>query len=421
MRRMWQTMFGVGLAVLACRAWTADTAIAPDRMLLVNGQRTFVIGLYENPGDDAVLDEVAHAGFNLVQASAKTASLDRLYSRGLYGWVNIGTRTEIGDNREEGKKALEETVSACGAHPALLVWEIADESLWSCMLNAWRQPGSWTERAQIYYKNAAAESARMAAGNAVMKELDTHHPIWENYAAGNAHEQVAAYAQGADIIGADIYPLMPYPTHPVDISRCGLGYVGTCTMKMQRAAPEKPVWMVLQGMSWGDVSDNLFPSQPMAGQRPDYAESRFMAYDAIVRGARGILYWGTAVIPKDCTLWKDLMKVAQELAGHKALLSAPDASLAPTVDTRLYGFLPWDVPGSPIGVQVLGKVVDGQTWWIVVNELFTGFSYTLNGLDSLNGTAYTDTATGQSATVEHGTLSLSIPRYGVHVLKPGGA
>ncbi len=418
----------VGLAMVLpvwC-AMAAEVSIAPDRMLVVDGQRTFMIGLYENPGDDAVLDEVARSGFNLVHASADNAALDRLRSRRLYGWVNIGGRTEIGDNRAEGEQALKDVVAKCGSHPGFLVWELADEALWTVFLNACRQPGSWLERAQIFHKNADEQSARMAAGYKVMKEIDPHHPVWENYAAGNAHEQVAAYARGADIIGADIYPLMPYPTHPVDISRYGLGFVGICTMKMQQAAPEKPVWMVLQGMSWGDTND-LFTHKPEPAQYPTFDESRFMAYDAVVRGARAVLYWGTALIQKDAQIWKDVMKVARELADNQTMLSAPDSPLASAIEMRLFGFLPWSVSGadalrsaSPLGVQALGKVVDGVTWWIVVNELFFGFSYTLNGLDTLNGTTYIDSTTGQTATVCDGALSLSIPRYGVHVLKPKG-
>ncbi|MCX5757774.1 MAG: hypothetical protein NTU83_04580, partial [Candidatus Hydrogenedentes bacterium] len=332
--------------------------------------------------------------------------------------------TEIGDNRAEGEQALKDVVAKCGAHPGFLVWEITDESLWTCFLNAMRGSGTLVEKANAFHASAAAQAARMALGYKFMKDIDPHHPIWENYSAGGAHEQVAAHAGGADIIGADIYPLMPYPTHPVDISRDGLGFVGICAMKMQQAAPEKPVWMVLQGMSWGDTND-LFTHKPEPAQYPTFDESRFMAYDAIVRGARGVLYWGTHTIPKDTQFWKDIMKVARELADRQTVLNAPDSPVTPDVDMRLFGFLPWSVsgagtlrPGSPLGVKALGKVVDGATWWIVVNELFFGFSYTLSGLDALNGTTYVEATTGQTATVRNGALSLNIPKYGVHILKP---
>ena len=50
-----------------------------------------------------------------------------------------------------------------------------------------------------------------------------------------------------------------------------------------------------------------------------------MAYDAIVHGARGILYWGTAYTKRDGTLWGDLLKLVRELADLQRVLSAPDA------------------------------------------------------------------------------------------------
>lgn len=268
--------FVAAVVIPACYAMAVEVSIAPDRMLVVDGQRTFIIGMYENPKEDSVLDEVAQAGFNLIHASGDAASLDRLQSRGIYAWVNIGGQTEIGENRAEGEKVLKETVEKCGSHPNLLVWELADESLWSCYLNAYHSQSTLVDMANVYHKSASEQAARMATGYKVMKELDPHHPIWENYAAGNSHEQVVAHAQGADIIGADIYPVMPYPTHPFDVSRLGLAYVGMTTMKMQNAAPEKPIWMVLQGMSWADTGD-LFGRRPEPGQYPVFDETRFMA------------------------------------------------------------------------------------------------------------------------------------------------
>ena len=57
-------LFGITLPVFA-----AEVSFDSDRMLLVDNERTFVIGLYENPVDDNALREVADSGFNLVQAS----------------------------------------------------------------------------------------------------------------------------------------------------------------------------------------------------------------------------------------------------------------------------------------------------------------------------------------------------------------
>jgi hypothetical protein len=385
-------------------------------MLVVDGQRTFVIGLYENPAEDAVLDEVARAGFNLVRASEDLSVLDRLHSRGLFAWINTGGRIELNDNPEERKGQLEDLVTRWGSHPALLVWEVPDEALWNCMLSALQRPGPLLERVRIFNDKAAALSAGMLAGYKVLKQLDPNHPVWMNHAAGNSVQHLAAFGQAADIIGCDIYPLMPYPTHPLDISRSTLAFVGLCTARMGVTAPGKPVWMVLQGMSWGDFN-GIFTRKPVPGQRPTFEESRFMAYDAIVRGSRGVLSWGTHYVEKDSPFWKDLMKLARELADRQPLLTAPDAPISPKVDGRVFGFFPLNAK-SLMGVQALGKVVDGQVWWIVVNEFPASVSYTLSGLEELEGLAYTETTTGRSVAIKGGVLAGAIPRYGVHVLRP---
>lgn len=384
-------------------------------MLVADGRRIFVIGLYENPEEDAVLDEVARAGFNLVRASGERAVLDRLHARNLYAWINTGGCIEMHDTTEEAEKPLREMAAAWASHPALLVWEVPDEALWICMLDAFKTPGTLLEKIALFEKNAPPLSERMNAGYTLLKQLDPHHPVWMNHAAGNSHEHLAMFARGADIVGCDIYPVMPYPTRYFDISRSALASVGVCTTRMQSTAPDKPVWMVLQGTGWGDF-EGIFALQLRSGQQPSLEESRFMAYDAIVRGARGVLYWGTHYIAKDSPLWKDLMSVARELADRQTLLTAPDAAQAPEIDTQLLGFLPFRTTNAPIGVRVLGKEINGQTWWIVANEFFFPIQYTLRNLEALEGVTYR--TAGGPTTVTAGALSGSLPRYGIDILWP---
>ena len=40
-----------------------------ERMLTVNGQPRFILGLYENPKEDELLKDAVAAGFNLIQCS----------------------------------------------------------------------------------------------------------------------------------------------------------------------------------------------------------------------------------------------------------------------------------------------------------------------------------------------------------------
>lgn len=411
MNRHGMILLAILAVVISVFASAGRVTIAPDRMLEVDGKRIFPIGLYENPKDDAVLDEVARSGFNLVHSSSAKEELDRLYSRGLYAWVNVGGSIDLGPDGKGSDEGLRNLAAACAQHPALLVWEVPDEALWNCWLQAYAGSEPLLERVSKFQDLVKARSAGFVAGYKAMKQIDPDHPIWANHAALNTIEDLAAFNAGADICGADEYPVLPHPTKPFDVSRLLLGLTGTITERMQAAAPGKPIWMVLQGVGWCDF-DGLFGKKDPNGQKPTFEESRFMAYDVIARGARAILYWGTSYIEKDSQLWKDLMRLARELADSQALLSAPDTAIPAKVGASIFLF---SVDGQ---VQVLGKDLNGETWWIVANELPIELSYTIDGLQSLDGKVYVDPAVGCEATVSGGRLALPIKPYGVHILRP---
>lgn len=405
------------LILLNGKIYAADVSINPDRVLEINGTHTFVLGLYENPAEDALLEEIAGAGFNLVRAPGDVEALDRLHRHNLYAWINLGGLMEQDKDGGERETQLRENVARCASHPAMAVWEGPDEALWMCAVNALRSGNSTKEIADLFSRNADALQERLKNGYEKLRQIDPAHPVWLNHAAGNSQEDLAELGQAADIVGADIYPVMPYPTQPWDISRLGLGWVGMCTDKMQRTAPGKPVWMVLQGMSWGDLTNDLFTLKDQPGQYPSYEESRFMAWDAIARGARGILYWGTNYHPRDSECWRGIIRVVRDLADNQPLLTAPDAPAPSVVETRIWGLLPFNAGGG-LGVQALGKAVDGQQVWIVANEHIFPVTYTIRGLDIPDGVKYADAHTGTEATVRKGALTCAIPACGIHILRP---
>lgn len=468
--RMEKVFVGMMLAGIAAMwAQAANFTIAADRMAEVDGKRVFILGLYENPKDDAVLRQAAEAGFNLVYAGADTAALDRLEANGVWAWINTGANIDWSEDRENRKQALEAMARDYGKHPALLVWEVPDEALWNCWYGAqgWRQG---QERAQqkaliegladkdlaaqlreqlakigtLYQEGryadgeqladdlwiklgktqpkpgyglgtaperAAAMSGGMMQGYAALRKLDPAHPVWMNHAPRNQVAQLAAFNQAADIAGCDIYPV---PFNPKvghsDLTEKTVAAAGAYTTRMQEAAPGKPVWMVLQGFGWGDIQPERSEADRKELRRPTLAETRFMAYDSIVRGARGILYWGTAYIEKDSALWKDLLTLAGELRDLQPVLSSPDAVLPLTITlAETFG----SVDRS---VQVLAKNVAGKTWFIAVNEWESGLTYTVHGLESLENKTFGVLQADTRAAVERGALQLSIPGRSVQVL-----
>lgn len=57
--------------------------------------------------------------------------------------------------------------------------------------------------------------------------------------------------------------------------------------------------------------------------RPDWKQTRFMAYDAILRGARGLAWWGNHYMPYNAELWRDVKRVVGELAVLGDAVMAP--------------------------------------------------------------------------------------------------
>ena len=463
------------LALLGCvcvggAALAASVKIEPDRVISVDGKRTFLLGLYENPKEDAVLKQVAGAGFTLVFVSGDVTGLDRLQQFGLHGWVNTGGNIELGETGGGQDEGLRKMAATYAAHPAFLAWEVPDEALWNCwwLANGWRtdeEPRLQREKinaltdtalaeqlrarraeAELYYRRAEFEAAEqiaddiwrklgaepphpelnisnayarsvklgdaMRAGYARLKELDPRHPVWMNHAPRNSPADLTRFAMAADIVGCDIYPVPEFQTGHTDLMDHSLASTGAYTRIHQEAAPGKPVWMVLQGFGWADLEKNPTEESKKKNRRPTFSESRFMAYDTIVNGARGILYWGTAYIEKDSALWADLLKLVRELADLQPVLSAPDLPQQPSID------LAPSCGSGQYGIRVLAKQPENAPpYYLVVNESQSPLAYTLSNVAAADGALYGDAEDGRVVEVKDGKLAHTIPAHGVQILQ----
>jgi len=144
------------------------------------------------------------------------------------------------------------------------------------------------------------------------------------------------YRPAFDVTGADIYPVSYPPGTHAATDNHDISVVGDITKKMRSAAGGKPVWMTLQ-IAWSGVAPTT--SNPSRVPRfPTLLEERFMTYQAIVNGARGITYFGGHLTqvgtPDDAaagwnwTFWARALKpVVRELRSPELApaLVAPDA------------------------------------------------------------------------------------------------
>jgi hypothetical protein len=472
-RRVTAILFTIsllGLSVLPVSTIRAESneLLSPEGFVLIDGQPRLIIGSYELPSEDERLIRLAQSGFNLVRVP-DVAALDRIRPHGLYGWICISPSLPEGDDARRAK--LAETIQAAKDHPALLAWELPDEALW----NVWygRQPwafweqhkaicneiknaanlaadqresllaqanrahnlmrrGLWPEgeaiRDTIYRElgktdphperrfsqaasdaNALAEA--MARGCAVIRQTDPKHVLWQNHAPRNTLAALGRFNEMVDVAGCDIYPAPVGSNGHSDLKDITLASVGGYTERMRAAAPGKANWMVLQGFGWRDIQEGAKSPDPNHGRRPTAHESRFMAYDAIVHGANGILYWGTHAIEKDCPLWSDLLHLAAELRALEPAIVAQRPAVAPVARAdENYGSI------DPEDGPCLMLRQSGDDWVLIaVNERGQGLPFNVTGLEALEGRTLHLLGTDEEHPIKGGQLHDGIASYGVHV------
>jgi hypothetical protein len=310
---------------------------------------TFPIGLSDPPPLDTTapasgLDawaEIARAGVNFVrnytvwtaaaadrQMIPVAAQLDRAEQHGLQVWLALAGV----DANLDRQALLDKIVNAFKQHPGLGAWKGVDEPA-----------------------HARVPAAGMVDVYEHLKSLDSDHPVAIIEAPrrrgpkpGSPDEPltvaaVRPYAAACDIHGVDVYPI-PRGAHaggpPVNTD---ISVVGDMTRIVAKASPGKPIWTTLQ-IAWSGV----LPPHPIVF--PTLPQARFMAYDAIVAGARGLFFFGGHLKPVmnerdralgwNWTYWRNVQRpLLEELTDpdHSRALTAPPAHTAITASAADIG------------------------------------------------------------------------------------
>jgi hypothetical protein len=383
---------GLLLVFVVAVCWPASSSHGePDGLLTKGDQRLFPIGFYELPKDDAALKAMADAGVNLLRCRNRE-DLDRIHALGMQGVMPLGFQQGATD-------ALRAQVEAVAGHPALAVWEGPDEVVWNFTaysglyrtLGVHKESGAWWKQspeAVAYAEQKAAEIIpNMRAAVAMIRELDPdNRPVWINEAQRSDVRYVRQYLDFVDITGCDVYP--------VNAKGRSIEQVGQRTQRWLEVGRGKPVYMVLQAFSWNELGDYYGATEVAY---PSFAESRFMAYDAIACGARGILYWGSHYLKSD-EVRQSVYALTGELAALQPFLVAPEA---PGVRLAVVE----SPEKKPVNVYLTCRKT-GDDWLVIlVNEdEESHMGVVVEGLDALEGRAmhllYTDT----TVTVNDGEL-----------------
>lgn len=385
------------LTRIAAVAWFKAVAVPfaaaqSDGFLHTGSAALFPIGCYELPEDDTALQAMTAAGFNVVHCHSR-ADLDRVQAVGILGVVPLPLQ-------EGATDALRERVAAMADHPALAVWEGPDEVVWNFTgysglfkkLEVHKTKDAWWTQAPeavAYAREKAAEIIpNMRAAVDMIRSIEpARRPVWINEAQKSDVFYVRQYLDYVDITGCDIYP--------VKWDKADIAAMGRTTDRWNEVGRGKPVWMVVQGFSWHELGE--YYAAPEAAY-PTFDQSRFMAWDCIAHGARGIFYWGTRFLTNE-TFRQSMYAVTSELAALQPFLTAPD------VDG-----VALDLVGSPEERQSasMRHIVRraGDDWLIVLvnegDERHMGVVIT--GLDALGSRSLPVLYSDEEIPVAHGEL-----------------
>jgi hypothetical protein len=309
--------------------------------MLVGGRPVFPIGLSDPPPlESTALNsglnawaEIAGAGVSFLrnytvwtsaavdeQMLSVAQELDAAPSHGLQLWLGLAGV----DNDLTRKSLLDKIVNTFKGHPGLGAWKGADEPA-----------------------HGHVPAAGCVAVYRHLRALDPDHPVviieaprgpGRTRQAPDTRLTAAAvrpYAAACDIHGIDIYPVsIPPGAHagrpPVNTD---ISVVGDMTTIIAQATQKKAIWTTLQ-IAWSGV----LPPHPLVF--PTLQQARFMAYDAIIAGARGLVFFGghikSAMNSADrragwnWTYWKNVQRpLLLELTDpeHAPALVAPIAKL----------------------------------------------------------------------------------------------
>lgn len=363
--------FAALVVFLACigQALAAGNIVTIEKggHLLLNGKRFFPLGLYAKPNGDDPYGQMAKAGFNLVSTGPDAKTLDAIAGAGIYCWIPLGGALDLSADRPAREDAIRKAVALAKDHPALLMYESADEPAWT-----WGDPAK---------PRVPPES--LATGYRMIKELDPNHPVTLNHAPQNTVATLRKYNAACDTISVDIYPIIPpdilhiYGLTPDrrhgDLRNQTPSCVGEYVDKMRQVAgPDRPVWMVLQGFAWADLDPVTKIQSSVAC--PTYEKTRYMAWQSVIHGCNGIIYWGTYTIqqPGDC--WSGITRTVRELADLHGVLIADEAPVQLEKDYDEMGY------SIDAGVEVSVRDVGQHRYILTANSSIDPAGVTFRGL-----------------------------------------
>ncbi|WP_404784031.1 hypothetical protein [Altericista sp. CCNU0014] len=275
---VWAGCSAVPPAVCAAQARPSQISIRPNGSLAIDRRPFFPMGFYHvswgisSARQIRHLEDIAAAGFNTVHVSANDwASHAKLLQRAHRLGVYVVSEHHL-DPLEFVRRFKNE--------PAVLAWNLADD-----------------------VDNGKRTPLEVMALNRKIRAADPNHLT---YISGYSKD-LQKFARCADILGRQSYPIRNHTTDELSKTHSEIAEIAEITA----TAPQQALFANLQTFPW-EVA-----GPPERGTVPDTLEVRNMTYQALLGGAKGILYYTyydeAWFLPDRPQLWQGLKALNREV------------------------------------------------------------------------------------------------------------
>lgn len=259
-----------------------------DGRFFVDGAPVFPIGFTAGPPTGATaangvngMAELRKEGFTFQQwycpkgawGPASEAQLDALLKEaneeGMHVAIGIADLQDLVPSDTARIAELKRVVEKYRNDPAVFLWKSVDEPQWG------KVP---PDHLRIF--------------DDTVHQLDPNHLVWVTQAPRGTAADLEPYSRFFDVGAIDIYPVSYPPGIHSGNGNTNLSAVGDYTLQMRKAmSDQQPLMMTLQ-VCWSGV---IKPGKTL--RFPTFPDERYMSYQAIIDGARALIYFGGSLNP----------------------------------------------------------------------------------------------------------------------------
>ena len=409
-----------GVRVLAAAGSRSTVSVNANGAFVIEGRPTFLIALSNPPAlggrTPAGLPgpvAVVRAGVNVVRVgptwtgwTRRELEHVRAWERaavhlGIHIWVRLNTfaATQPGWRGDAHLSAIVHELTRGRFAPGIGLWQGADEP-WSRGIPA-------RSLAFVYCRVTSRGNRSACAGE---PPLDRRHPLVTVLAASGTAAELAPYSDVTDSLGVDVYPVtLKNPDSPE------LHQVGVWTRTVAGISEHHSVWTTLQ-----ICSTHAYDKQTGRYVLPSAYQERYMVYDAIINGARGISFFG-GNNPRcwnridrrygwNWTFWTSaLAGLIRQIGSHSTLALALD-------NPGSNDIVPTNDPGTE-AVSRIAATPSGTRLWVIAAHSNPGVEHV--AISGLPASVRSAAVYGERRTVRvlDGILRDTFRRWQVHVYR----